>query len=547
MFDIRTYSSVKYTVFTLTREVRGRSVPELSTYLRAQLDAQEETFAGNPNLRLHQQNYRQVRHILARLTHWVDSECGLVAHFDDLVSQGRSRPFEIEHIWANQYDRFAELYAHPADFDQERNRIGGLLLLQRGLNQSLGDATYEDKRDAYVAHGQNLLARSLHPLAYQNNPAFSQLRQRAGLRFRSYDEYGPDEQRERQELYIRIAEWVWNPSRLDLDGVKPPTPIPIGASAEGGDTSGDWSTASREAARQRYWEALLSVAASRSEMHAHISPTRFHWLGTQRGPYKWNYIVGRDVTRVEMYIGGGTQAENKALFDALDDQKREIEAAFGGPLEWQRLDDRIGSRIACSFSDGGWGDEAEWPRIIDRAVDAMGRLFDAIGPLVYPEGDDDDDDDGAPEPLRYDIRRRFWAALLAAAAERTTLHRNISPSPDNWVASSAGLGGVAGLNYVVRTSEAQVELYLDTRELARNKALFDRLYAQRQQIEMAFGAALDWQRLDGRRGCRIRWVTESGGWRDELTWTALHDELIDAMIRLDSALRSRLLETLGME
>jgi hypothetical protein len=109
-----------------------------------------------------------------------------------------------------------------------RNRVGGLLLLQRGLNQSIGDATYEQKRDAYVSHGQNLLARSLHPLAYKNNPTFRVLIDRTGLPFRAYDTFSPSAQAERQELYLRMAEWVWNPSRLDLDGLKPPVYEAIG-------------------------------------------------------------------------------------------------------------------------------------------------------------------------------------------------------------------------------------------------------------------------------------------------------------------------------
>src|SRR5690625_1282913 len=221
------YSSVKYTLFTLTKELRDRDVAGLSDFLRAQLDEQAETFASQPKLRLHQQNYRQIRHILARLTHWVDTQCGVPSHFVDLVSQGRSRPFEIEHIWADHYDRFADVFEHPTDFDTERNLLGGLLLLQRGLNPSLGDATSEAKRDAYVTKGENLLARSLHPAAYTNNPGFRTLIDRTGLPFRAYESFGPEEQAERQELYIRLAEWVWNPSRLDLDGEKPPAPQPI--------------------------------------------------------------------------------------------------------------------------------------------------------------------------------------------------------------------------------------------------------------------------------------------------------------------------------
>lgn len=48
-----------------------------------------------------------------------------------------------------------------------------------------------------------------------------------GLPFRAWEHFGQEEQAERQELYIRIAEWVWNPSRLDRDGVKPLMPGPL--------------------------------------------------------------------------------------------------------------------------------------------------------------------------------------------------------------------------------------------------------------------------------------------------------------------------------
>ena len=226
-FRTISYSSVRYTLFNLTKELRGRDTASLSEFLRGQLDEQPERFAHQPRFRLHVQNYRQVRHILARLTHWVDAECGISSHFEDLISRGRARPFEIEHVWANHYDRFKDHFAHPVDFETARNVLGGLLLLPRGINQSVGDATYEAKRNAYVSHSENLLTRSLHPLAYRNQPAFRSLQDRTGLPFRAYETFGPEEQRERQELYIRIAEWVWNPSRLDLDGEKPPVPEPL--------------------------------------------------------------------------------------------------------------------------------------------------------------------------------------------------------------------------------------------------------------------------------------------------------------------------------
>lgn len=378
-FRTISYSSVRYTIFTLTKELRGKSVAELSALLRTLLDDETETFAKQPRYRLHHQNYRQVRHVLARLTHWLDTECGLASHFEDLVSQGRGRPYEIEHVWADHYDRFTEWFDHPSEFDTARNRIGGLLLLQRGLNQSLGDGTYEQKRDAYVSHGQNLLARSLHPLAYKNNPTFRALIDQTGLPFRAYDSFNPSVQAERQELYLRMAEWVWNPSRVDLDGLRPPVHEPIEDLDEGEDDEPDDTAQASETheQRQQFWVALIAKARATQRMHGHLSPSRYHWIGVRRDAMWWNFILLRNSTRVELYIDLPDASLNKALFDALHAQRDAVEREFDGPLDWQRLDDKRASRISITLP-AGWVEQDNWASTIDAALDRMARLYDAL-------------------------------------------------------------------------------------------------------------------------------------------------------------------------
>ncbi len=384
-FRTTSYSSVKYTVFILTKELRGRDLASLSAFLREQLDEQPERFATQPRFRLHQQNYRQVRHTLARLTHWVDTKCGLNSHFEDLISQGRGRPFEIEHIWANHYEEFSDHFGHSSDFEESRNRLGGLLLLQRGLNQSLGDATYEDKRDAYLGHSQNLLARSLHPQAYLNNPAFKKLIADTGLTFIDYENFGPDEQAQRQELYLRLAEWVWNPTRLDLDGEKPPVHDPIGAVAFDDDDETPAPRGANGTPRgptvKKFFTQLLSHSVEKLDLHDNISATQANWVGKRRHGQWWNYVVTQDETRSELYLDNGKADENKALFDHLHAHRQEIENAFGGQLYWQRLDDKRASRISITVP-GGWADESTWPGAFEKAVDGMKRLYSAAGERV---------------------------------------------------------------------------------------------------------------------------------------------------------------------
>jgi hypothetical protein len=48
-----------------------------------------------------------------------------------------------------------------------------------------------------------------------------------------------------------------------------------------------------------------------------------------------------------------------------------------------------------------------------------------------------------------------------------------------------------------------VELYIDTPDGERNKAIFDFLAQHKENIERAFGTALTWQRLEERRAARI--------------------------------------------
>ncbi|MEZ4273638.1 MAG: DUF4268 domain-containing protein [Myxococcota bacterium] len=382
------YSSVRYTIFTMTRAIRGLSVDALSQYLREQLAAQGESFASEPQLRLHQQNYRQIRHILARLTHWVDTQCGAVSHFEDLISQGRARPFEIEHIWANHYEQFAHCFTHPAEFDKERNRIGGLLLIQRGVNQSLGDAAYKDKRDAYLGHSANLLARSLHPGAYQSNPAFKSLLSRTGLEFRPYDEFGHEQQSERQELYIRIAEWVWNPSRLDLDGEKPPEHEPIHLHDEPDEDTSNHILGADQVREQRFrfWTKLLEQAAKTGDhLHRNVSARRGRWLGARKHGQWWNYVVLQHEMRVELYIDSKDAMANKELFDRLLAQKDEVENQFGSRLDWQRMPEKRASRISYALPSG-WVNDERWTMTADQAVDAMRRLFATFGAYIE-EGD----------------------------------------------------------------------------------------------------------------------------------------------------------------
>lgn len=142
---------------------------------------------------------------------------------------------------------------------------------------------------------------------------------------------------------------------------------------------------------------------------------------------------------------------------------------------------------------------------------------------------------------RYELRRRFWSALLPMAKEKTRLHANVSPGRKGWIGASAGKRGLS-YNYVIKKDQANVELYIDRGKDAddENLAIFDTLSASKANIEAAFGGQLEWERLDSRRACRIKAMVSASGYREQSAWTAIQTDMIDAMVRLEQALRAHI-------
>jgi Protein of unknown function DUF262/Protein of unknown function (DUF1524) len=219
LWNFRTiaYSTMQYAMFVVMRDIRGLAPDALAHKLHEFLSKEDETFASNDRLRMHQQNRYALHRILARLTDYVETQSGQPSHYLDYVSEGKTR-YEVEHIWADHPERHTEEFPHPADFAEHRNRIGGLLLLPKSFNASYGDLTYAEKLPHY--NSQNLLARSLHPQCYEHNPGFLHFKEQSGLPFVPHAEFKKADLESRSQLYRRISERIWNPADL-LTGGQP--------------------------------------------------------------------------------------------------------------------------------------------------------------------------------------------------------------------------------------------------------------------------------------------------------------------------------------
>jgi len=214
-FRATDYSTVQYNMFLLIREIRGLGLDALVKGLQQRLADEEETFASNDRFRLHGMNGRQIHLLLARITDFVETRSGMPSRISEYMQRSGRGAYEIEHIWAAHPERHRDEFGHPADFDEYRNRFGGLLLLPKSFNASYGDLAYETKREHYL--GQNLLARSLHEQAYDHNPGVRRFLEGSGLAFRPHPHFKKADMDVRQELYTHIAEQAWSPVRLELE------------------------------------------------------------------------------------------------------------------------------------------------------------------------------------------------------------------------------------------------------------------------------------------------------------------------------------------
>lgn len=200
-------SSIRYTMYTLVKEIRGQSLESLREILQKKLKEMEEPWEGLLSFRMHGQNKYFVKFLLSRMTSFVEINAGIHSSFEKYFISPNAKPYEVEHIWADKFDEHRDEFDQISEFKDYRNRLGGLILLPRGTNQSLNDLPYDNKGEHYLK--ENLLAMSLCTSAYQNNPNFNNMIQRLNLPFKAHGSFKKVDFSERQELYFEICKRIW--------------------------------------------------------------------------------------------------------------------------------------------------------------------------------------------------------------------------------------------------------------------------------------------------------------------------------------------------
>jgi uncharacterized protein with ParB-like and HNH nuclease domain len=216
------YDSNEYadSLFAISEAIRERDVtafrPAFDTQLTTMIAARRNVKEADPisyaafkqtgmNL-----NTRFKRYFFARIDEFLADNMNLNAKhpISDLVTRtGAKSGFHVEHILAWNKKNLALFGNDEERFEQERNRLGGILLLKGKDNISSNNELFKDKLKSYA----NTLYwnETLRADSYKSKLDMAALRKRYSLDLKPMDHFGPDELESRHKLLFSLVEIIW--------------------------------------------------------------------------------------------------------------------------------------------------------------------------------------------------------------------------------------------------------------------------------------------------------------------------------------------------
>lgn len=106
-------------------------------------------------------------------------------------------------------------------------------------------------------------------------------------------------------------------------------------------------------------------------------------------------------------------------------------------------------------------------------------------------------------PVRYINRQKFWAEFIEYNKQHQGLFAGSTAVTDNWISKSVSSIRGGTINVIINKDNCRAELYLNTGEQTTNKAIFDKLFSIKDEIDAQL-PGMEWQRMDDKVTCRVR-------------------------------------------
>ena len=229
------------------------------------------------------------------------------------------------------------------------------------------------------------------------------------------------------------------------------------------------------------------------------------------------YAAGRDAN-VIVWIARKFSDEHRAALEFLNDRTGEDTKFFGVVVELWSIDN---SRPAVNFdlvaTPNSWSKETKSQR---GEVSDRNRKYQAFfQPLL--------------DRLREDSR------FTHARKDRRAL-------PEKYITYAAGPGlGKITYQTIFRAKVVKVEVIINKDDAALNEQLFDQLEERKGEIESQIEGDFEWNRLDGKRSCRISTVRSGSIDDDEETLEEIREWMIDRLIAFERVFGPILAELAG--
>jgi uncharacterized protein with ParB-like and HNH nuclease domain len=217
-YDSNEFADILYEI---SEAIRGQSVATFRAVFDTQLKAIIAARRNVPNAEtLSYAAFKQTgiylsptfkRYFFARVDEFLAENMNLNPKHPiaDLVKKtGAKTGFHVEHILALNEENKALFDGDEELFEQERNRLGGILLLKGKDNQSSGKESYRDKLKTYA----NTLYwnETLRADSYKSKKDISALKNRFGLDLEALDKFGPDQLEARHKLLFKLTGIIWS-------------------------------------------------------------------------------------------------------------------------------------------------------------------------------------------------------------------------------------------------------------------------------------------------------------------------------------------------
>ncbi len=170
-------------------------------------DVFQYTFFRNTGISL---NKRFKRYYFARIEQFFSKNLnlGMKHNISDLVSKtGHVNGFHIEHILSHNDENKAYFDNDEDLFEQERNRLGGILLLKGRDNISSNNEPYVEKLKTYA----NTLYwnETLREDTYKSKLDMDEMKKKFNLNLHPMQKFGKEELEKRQKLLFSISKYIW--------------------------------------------------------------------------------------------------------------------------------------------------------------------------------------------------------------------------------------------------------------------------------------------------------------------------------------------------